>query len=73
MKILENEENILSFLTEVGLILSRDLNLVYDKCGLKIILWKDSSKEVGFRFVCSNKRKTKCGGIMDPSCNTFFK
>ena len=72
MKILEDEENALSVLTEVDFIPCRDLNLVCDKCSSKMVSWKDSSKKVGFKFIYSNKRKTKCRGSMDPSCNTFF-
>ena len=31
------------------------------------------SKKIGYRYVCSNKRKTKCSGTVDPLLKTFFE
>lgn len=71
--ILESEEKVIVFLTDVGLIPNRDLELKCVKCGSSMVGWSDNSRKVGFRFVCSNKKKTKCSGAMDPLCNTFFE
>ena len=72
MSILESEEKVISFLTEVGLIPSRDLEVFCGVCGARMVAWQDKSRKVGFRFVCSMKRQTKCSGTLDPLSNTFF-
>ena len=44
-----------------------------EKCGADMVCWSDSSQKVGYRYVCSNKRKTKCSGTVDPLILFFEK
>ena len=62
MSILESEEKIISFLMEIDLIPSRKLEVFCDKGGAQMVAWQAKSLKVGFHFVCSMKRRTKCSG-----------
>jgi hypothetical protein len=73
MSSLENEQTVISFLMDLGLIPSRDIVTNCVQCAGRMVAWSDSSKKLGFRFVCSNRIKSKCSGTLDPLVNTFFE
>ena len=74
MNILNSEDSVISFLTEVQLIPSRDAEVFCSACNSKMVPWSYKSGKVGFRFVCKNRRKeARCNHIVDPLVNTFFE
>ena len=57
MFILHSEGKAFEFLSKIGLIPKRDLEINTDKYGARMVPWSDSSHMIGFKFLCSNRRK----------------
>ena len=75
MIILESEEKVIKFLTEIDLVPNWDDNIKCVNCSDEMASWTCSVRKTGFQFICKNYRKEKnpYKTTLDALENTFLK
>jgi len=73
MEILKSEESVIQFLEEVGLIPKMDVVVNCPLCRNRAYGVKNKATKIGWRWVCSMKKKNGCSGSINPVKNTFLE
>ncbi|GFQ71225.1 DDE_Tnp_IS1595 domain-containing protein [Trichonephila clavata] len=67
------EENVKDILTEARVLPEKISAPMCPTCGSETSANRDSSRKLGWMWICKKKNQLKCSGKVNPTSNTFFE
>ncbi|XP_035227418.1 uncharacterized protein LOC118199635 [Stegodyphus dumicola] len=73
MSLINDEEKAVILATEAGLLPKKEEAPPCPKCGHKMNANSRKEAKLGWRWICSNRNRGKCPGMVNPVAGTFFE